>query len=78
MSEGTSIRKTPRERFTEVAPKRTQKVLEALRLLGRCGNRQIYEYDDGEAERIFYAIEAEVKLAHQHFDPDSEPTTFAL
>ncbi len=78
MSEGASIRKTSRERFTEVAPKRTQKVLEALRLLGRCGNRQIYEYDDGEVGRVFGAILTEVRLAQERFEADSEPTTFAL
>ncbi len=78
MGEGTRVRNTPRERFTKIAPKRTQKVLEALRLLGRCGNRQIYEYDDEEAGRIFHAIRVEVDLAEERFEADSEPTTFSL
>ena len=37
-------RKSKRERFLEIAEKRTQALLDKLRLLGNCGNRATYEY----------------------------------
>ncbi len=70
-------RKTPRERFLEVAPKRTQKVLDALRLLGRCGNRVTYEYQREEVQKIIKAVEDELARMKSRFD-DNEPTTFKL
>lgn len=71
------VRKHPRERFTKIAPKRTQKVLDALRLLGRCGNSATYQYEREEVDKIFKAIEDELSRAKSRFD-DNEPTTFTL
>lgn len=70
-------RKTPRERFLEVAPKRTQKVLDAMRLLGRCGNRTTYGYEKDEATKIIKAIEDELARMKSRFD-GNEATTFKL
>jgi hypothetical protein len=69
--------KTPRERFLAIAPKRTQKVLDALRLLGRCGNRATYQYEREEIAKIIKAVDAELARMKSRFD-DNEPTTFKL
>jgi len=60
-------RKTRRERFLEVAQRRTKALLRDLRLLGNCGNRSAYEYTDEEVEKIFSAIQRELDLARSRF-----------
>ena len=60
-------RKTRRERFLEIAQRRTKQVMRDLRLLGNCGNRSAYEYTDAEVEKIFAAIQRELDLARSRF-----------
>ena len=50
-----------RERFLRLAEKRTNRVLESLRVLGNCANPRAYEYESDEVERIFREVEAEVR-----------------
>lgn len=45
-----------RERFTKLAPARTQKALTALRNVGRCGNQASYSYTPEEAAKILGAL----------------------
>ena len=42
--------------FLRLAKPRTQKVLDALRILGNCSNKNRYEYDIEEVEKIFGTI----------------------
>lgn len=51
--------KTPRERFLELAPKRTKQALAALRILGNCAGNS-YEYSPEEAARILAKIDERV------------------
>jgi hypothetical protein len=66
-----------RDRFLRVAPKRTQKARDALRLLGRCSNRAIYRYDTEEILKIISAIESELERTKVRFD-NYQPTAFEL
>jgi hypothetical protein len=58
---------TKRDRFLRLAEKRTNRVLEALRVLGNCSNPRAYEYEEEEIERIFREIESEVRRAKAQF-----------
>jgi hypothetical protein len=49
------------EKFRRVAERRTNAVLESLRVLGNCSNRSTYEYDEAEVRKIFSAIERELR-----------------
>lgn len=63
-----------KERFNRIASKRTNKVLENLRLLGNCSNRSVYEYSKEDIHKIFSAIKeklAETK-AKFHLPKDKE------
>jgi hypothetical protein len=60
-------RKSRRDRFLDVAPRRTKQLLRDIRLLGNCGNRAAYEYSEGEVEKIFTAIERELAVAKSRF-----------
>ncbi len=63
-------RKTRRDRFLEIAERRTKALLRDIRLLGNCGNRSAYEYRDEEVEKIFSAIQDELDRARSRFRTD--------
>lgn len=54
--------KTPkRERFEKVASNRVQRILDTLTLLGNCSNRNNYEYDSRDVERMFGEISRKLR-----------------
>ena len=58
---------TNRERFIRLAENRTQKVIEALRILGNCKNLQIYKYNKKDIDVIFNAIDKQIKKVKNGF-----------
>jgi len=58
---------TNEERFKRIAEARTQAVIEKLRLLGNCANERLYSYDTNDIERIFSAINGQVKNVRSKF-----------
>jgi len=44
------------EKFRELAEKRTNKALEAVRLIGNLSNRQTYVYEEAEVRKIVKAL----------------------
>lgn len=55
------------DRFKRVAAKRTNDIIHKIRLLGNCSNRSSYNYDEQQVNRIFSAIEQELKAAKARF-----------
>ena len=70
-------RKSKRERFLEMAEKRTNAVLDKLRVLGNCGNRASYEYSNEDVRQIFEAIDQQLALAKARFQ-DKKSIDFRL
>ena len=68
---------TKKQRFQRLAEKRTNDVLERLRILGNCANRGQYEYSAEDVRKIFNTIEREVKLVRLKFK-DGETQKFRL
>ncbi|MCJ7425687.1 MAG: hypothetical protein MUO17_00840 [Dehalococcoidales bacterium] len=62
-----SNNETPEERFKRVAEARTSAVLDKLRLLGNCSNRQIYGYSEEDINKIFSAITKRVRETKSKF-----------
>lgn len=58
---------TARDRFKRLAAYRTNTILERLRVLGNCANRQVYEYTKEDIDKIFLAIEKAVKETKAKF-----------
>ncbi len=56
-----------RDRFVRLAENRTNKIIDMLRLLSNCSNTNNYEYTQKDVNKIFQAIEAEVRAAKQSF-----------
>jgi len=74
----TSSKRTRAEAFRRVAEKRTERVLDSLRLLGQCSNRRSYEYSDEQVAKIFREIRIALRRAEQKFNSDIKNTHFKL
>lgn len=55
--------KSKREKFVRLAEAHTNKIIDMLQLLGNCSNSSTYEYTQQDVDKIFSAIEAEVREA---------------
>lgn len=69
---------TKRERFKKVAVQRTNKVINYIRLLGNCSNKNNYEYSEADVKKIFSAIEKELKLSKSKFEENQGKSKFDL
>jgi hypothetical protein len=67
-----------RERFKKLATKRTNEVLYRLKVLSNCSNRQLYEYDEKDIDKIFSEIDKKVKAAKAKFNFPKNSDTFRL
>jgi len=65
------------EAFRRLATKRTNAVLERIRILGHCANPQLYDYTQEDVRRIFQAIEKELRVVKVRFQ-NSTKSEFRL
>lgn len=61
-------RETKRQKFVRLAEARTNKIMDMLQLLGNCSNSSAYDYTQEDVDKIFSAIESEVKEARKKFN----------
>ncbi len=73
-------RETKREKFVRLAETRTNKIIDMLQLLGNCSNSSAYDYSQEDVDKIFSAIESEVKEARKKFNKieSKKSTRFTL
>lgn len=62
-----SKNETKNERFRRVATRRTNEILEKIRILGNCANKSAYSYTQEEINKIFNVIESSSKEARAQF-----------
>lgn len=68
-----------RERFVRIATSRTNKILDSIRVLGNCANKNAYEYTDEDIEKIFGSIEKELKnIKNKFLETDAKKERFTL
>jgi hypothetical protein len=60
--------KNKEDRFIRIAERRTNTILETLRLLGNCSNTNNYKFTDQQEKKIFNAIEQEVRITKIKFE----------
>lgn len=74
MEKITPSNEHPRDRFKRLATTRTNIILRRLKVLGNCSNRNIYEYEEQDIDKIFSEIERKVKetKAKFHFPKKKE------
>ena len=70
----TPTNETKRDKFLRLATQRTKDVLSRLRILGNCANRSVYEYNESDVDKIFSAIDNQLKdvKAKFHFPKKEE------
>jgi hypothetical protein len=61
-------------KFRELAEKRTNKALEAIRLIGNLSNRQTYSFEEPEVRKIVKALRDAVADVEARFSPSSSRT----
>lgn len=61
-------RETKREKFVRLAEARTNKIISMIQLLGNCSNSNTYDYTQQDVDKIFAAIENELKEAKKKFN----------
>ena len=65
-------KETKQERFKRIASRRTNEILDKIRLLGNCANKNSYEYTDAEVNKIFSEIDKQIKVAKLKFSGDKK------
>ena len=66
-------KETKEDRFTRVAEKRVQTVINCLRTLSQLNNTKVYAWNNDQLSQIWTAIEDEMKKCKMSFnDPQSE------
>lgn len=58
---------TKEEKFKRIASMRTNRVIESLRVLGNCSNRNAYGYSRKDADKIFSAIQRQLRETKSKF-----------
>ena len=57
-----------KEKFIILAEARTNKILNMMRLLGNCSNKNNYEYTEQDIQKIFNTLERELKNTKAKFN----------
>ena len=63
-------------KFRRLAEKRTNAILDKIRILGHLSDKKRYEYSKDEVNHVFSAIEAELKRVREKFLEDTENERF--
>ncbi len=70
--EKTNNNETSEERFKRIATVRTNAVLDKLRILGNLSNRQMYSYSEEDINKIFSAINKQLREIRAKFNSRKE------
>jgi len=58
---------TRKQRFKRLGNKRVNNVLNQLRILGNLSNKSYYDYNDSDINKIFKAVEHQLKITKGKF-----------
>ncbi len=67
-----------RKRFISVAEKRTNRILNDLRLLGNTSNKSLYKYERVDVEKIFGEIEKKTIEVKSKFNSGKQSKSFTI
>ena len=59
-----------RKRFEKVGENRVDKILEGLRLLGNCSNKNNYEFTKEDVDYMFDEIKKAIRVAQSKFESE--------
>ncbi len=58
--ESSPAKVTKRKKFVELAESRTVNAIKAIRIIGKLGNKNAYQFDDTDVQKIVRALNKEV------------------
>jgi len=61
------MEETRHDKFKRIAAKRTNDILEKIRILGNCSNKSSYEYTEEDVNKIFSEIDKQLKQTKAKF-----------
>ena len=64
------------QRFKRIAIYRTNEVLNKIRLIGNLSNKANYDYTEDEVNKIFSAVETQLKIAKAKFSSPKKDSGF--
>ena len=67
-----------RARFKRIAEKRTNRILNDIRLLGNTGNKTLYQYEQGDVDKIFAIIDTKLTETRSKFKTSKKDKPFSL
>jgi hypothetical protein len=67
-----------REKFKRLCNARTKRALKAIRMIGKLGNHNAYEFDDDDVTKVTEALTAEVDRMAARFQDPREQVEFEL
>jgi hypothetical protein len=71
--------KSKRQSFIRLCEPRVDKAIDRIRRIGKLGNRQAYEFDERDVDKIVSALSEAVEQMRQRFeDPKAEQLGFKL
>ena len=76
MSKVSVKNETKENKFKRIASARTLRILNDVRLLGNCSNTGVYSYGEDDVNKIFFAIEKELRRVKTLFNKSE--TKFSL
>jgi hypothetical protein len=56
-----------KDRFNRIASKRTNDIINKIRILGNCSNKSTYEYSKEDIDKIFNTLNQELKRTKDKF-----------
>lgn len=59
--------KSKSDRFIDSAAKRTDEVLQRIKVLGNCSNTGLYQYNEDQVRKIFKAVDAQLRDTKERF-----------
>ena len=67
MKEIAPLNETKHEKFKRLATKRTNSIINGLRILGNLSNKANYDYSEEEIRKVFSTVESQLKITKAKF-----------
>lgn len=67
-----------RDRFVRIAEKRTNRILDNLRLLGNTSNKSLYSYEEADVDLVFSTIQQKLLETRSKFKTSFREKPFKI
>jgi hypothetical protein len=77
---GQPVREQDRKKFVLLANKRVNNAIKSMQLVGNLSNKSNYDYTEKDVEKIFLALQNELRACRRRFDSSGKKngTIFSL